>query len=61
VRVIMTFVIPIAFVTTVPAEVIIGRITPQFVFYGWAFAIATFIACVWFWNFAVRRYSSASS
>jgi ABC-2 type transport system permease protein len=60
-RAIMTFVIPIAFVTTVPAEVIIGRITPQFVFYGWVFAIATFIACVWFWNFAVRRYSSASS
>jgi ABC-2 type transport system permease protein len=60
-RVIMTFIIPIAFVTTVPAEVIIGRITPQFVFYGWVFAVGAFIACVWFWNFAVRRYSSASS
>ena len=61
VRTIMTFVIPIAFITTVPAEVIIGRITPQFVFYGSLFAIALFIACTQFWRFAVRRYSSASS
>lgn len=60
-RVIMTFVIPIAFVTTVPAEVIIGRITPQFVFYGWIFALALFLLCTRFWNFAVSKYSSASS
>lgn len=60
-RAIMTFVIPIAFVTTVPAEVILGRITPQFVFYGWLFAIALFFLCTRFWNFAVSKYSSASS
>ncbi|BCX04344.1 MAG: hypothetical protein KatS3mg053_2282 [Candidatus Roseilinea sp.] len=60
-RAIMTFVIPIAFVTTVPAEVIIGRVTPQLVLYGWAFALALFFLCARFWNFAVRRYSSASS
>lgn len=57
----MTFIIPIAFVTTVLAEVILGRITPAFVFYGWVFAIVLFIACTRFWRFAVSRYSSASS
>jgi len=61
VRTIMTFVIPIAFVTTVPAEVILGRITPQFVFYGWVFALAAFAACTRFWRFALSNYSSASS
>lgn len=60
-RAIMTFIIPIAFVTTVPAEVILGRITPQFVFYGWLFALAAFFICTRFWRLAVRNYSSASS
>ncbi len=60
-RAIMTFIIPIAFVTTVPAEVILGRITPQFVLYGWVFAVVLFLLCVRFWNFAVSKYSSASS
>jgi ABC-2 type transport system permease protein len=60
-RIFMTFIIPIAFVTTVLAEVILGRITPAFVFYGWVFAIVLFIACTRFWRFAVSRYSSASS
>ncbi len=60
-RAIVTFIIPIAFVTTVPAEVIIGRVTPQFVFYGWAFAVGAIAASIRFWDFAVRRYSSASS
>jgi ABC-2 type transport system permease protein len=60
VRAIMTFIIPIAFITTVPAEVLIGRITTDFVFYGWLFAIAAFIACTRFWRFAVRRYASAA-
>jgi ABC-2 type transport system permease protein len=60
-RVIMTFIIPIAFITTVPAEVILGRITPAFVFYGWLFAIVLFFLCTRFWRYAVSRYSSASS
>jgi ABC-2 type transport system permease protein len=60
-RAIMTFIIPIAFITTVPAEVILGRVTPQFVLYGWVFALILFYICTRFWNFAVRHYGSASS
>jgi ABC-2 type transport system permease protein len=60
VRAIMTFIIPIAFITTVPAEVLIGRVTTGLVLYGWLFAIAAFIGCVSFWRFAVERYASAA-
>jgi ABC-2 type transport system permease protein len=59
-RAVMTFILPIAFVTTVPAEVLLGKVTSAAVFYGWLFAIALFAFCVWFWRYAVRRYSSAA-
>lgn len=60
-RAIITFIIPIAFITTVPAEVLIGKLTPQFLFYGWVFALVSFFLCIRFWKYAVRNYSSASS
>ena len=61
VRGLITFVIPIAFITTVPAEVILGKLTPQFVFYGWLFALILLFGSVLFWKVALRHYSSASS
>jgi ABC-2 type transport system permease protein len=60
VRAIMTFVIPIAFITTVPAEVLLGKLTTGSVFYGWIFALLAFAFCAWFWRFAVKRYASAA-
>jgi ABC-2 type transport system permease protein len=60
-RVILTFVIPIAFVTTIPAEVILNRATADLVFFGWLFALAWLAVSIWFWKFALRRYGSASS
>jgi ABC-2 type transport system permease protein len=60
-RVFFTFVIPVAFLTTVPAEVMLGRSQ-----YPWILG-ATFLAVVllfvsqWFWKFALRFYTSASS
>lgn len=61
VRSIISFIVPIAFITTVPAEVILGKLTPQFVLYGWVFATVLLITCILFWKVAVRHYSSASS
>lgn len=55
------FVVPVAFVTTVPAQVLLGRVTPVFVFYGWVFALVLLIVSARFWRLAVRHYSSASS
>jgi ABC-2 type transport system permease protein len=61
IRGLITLVVPIAFITTVPAEVILGKLTPQFLFYGWMFAILLSALSVFLWKVAVRHYSSASS
>lgn len=61
VRVLLTFVVPIAFVTTFPASALLGRIDPTMTLVGFAFAIGLFVISNRFWVFAVRHYSSASS
>jgi ABC-2 type transport system permease protein len=61
VRVLLTFIIPIAFVTTFPVSALLGRIDQATTITGIAFAIGSFIFSNRFWNFALRYYSSASS
>ena len=61
VRLFFTFLIPVAFVTTVPAEAITGRARPGAVLAATLIAVALGLASRWFWNFAVRNYTSASS
>jgi ABC-2 type transport system permease protein len=61
VRALLTFVVPIAFVTTFPASALLGKIDLTTTVIGFVFAIGSFIASNRFWNFAITRYSSASS
>jgi len=61
VRGLIMFVVPIAFITTVPAEVLLGTLTPAVAAYGCACAVALTLASRWVWRAAVRQYSSASS
>ena len=61
VRALLTFVVPIAFITTVPASVLLGRLTGEFVLYAIGVAAILFTVSALFWRFAVRHYSSASS
>ncbi|MBI5029406.1 MAG: ABC-2 family transporter protein [Chloroflexi bacterium] len=61
VRVLLTFVVPIAFVTTFPAAALLGRIDQTMTLIGFGMAIGLFIFSNRFWNFALRYYSSASS
>ena len=61
VRALLTFVVPIAFITSVPASVLLGRLNGEFVLYAAGVAAALFTASALFWRFAVRHYSSASS
>ncbi|GIW34448.1 ABC transporter permease [Meiothermus sp.] len=60
-RFIFTFVVPVAFLTTVPAEAALGRLTPANL--GLALLIALFLLLFSrvFWRFALRSYTSASS
>lgn len=45
-RAILTFVMPIAFITTVPAAVIIGRLNAEFVVFAVVVAAILFTGCV---------------
>jgi ABC-2 type transport system permease protein len=61
VRALLTFVVPIAFITTVPASVLLGRLNAEFALYAAAAAVILLAVSIWFWRYAVRHYSSASS
>ncbi len=61
VRVVLTFVVPIAFVTTFPASALLGRLDQETASIALAFAIGLFFLSNRFWNLALRHYSSASS
>lgn len=60
-RLTLTFVVPIAFITTVPATAVIGRVDGGLVGYAVLITAVLFTGCILFWRFAVRHYGSASS
>ena len=60
-RFIFTFVVPVAFMTTVPAETLLGQVKPVWLLGAAAFAATLFIGSRMFWKFALRFYTSASS
>jgi ABC-2 type transport system permease protein len=60
-RFFFTFVIPVAFLTTIPAEVIIGRSHFSWILASALLAAALLWASNQFWQFALRFYTSASS
>jgi viologen exporter family transport system permease protein len=57
----LTFLVPVAFAITVPAQALAGRLTASVLAGAWAFAAALFIAARLFWRIGVRHYSGASS
>ena len=60
-RVLFTFFLPVAFMTTVPAQAIVGTLAPEQSVTALALAGALLLLSRWFWRFALRWYSSASS
>ena len=56
-----TFVVPLAFVATIPARQLVQGFNGTMVALGVVWAIAAFVLARWFWNFALRHYTSASS
>jgi ABC-2 type transport system permease protein len=61
IRFVLTFIVPIAFMTTFPAAVLLGKFSWRYVWIGCLLASALFGLSVWFWRFALRHYTSASS
>jgi len=60
-RVILTFIVPVAFAVTVPASALVGRITWSTLAGTLIAAIAFFVAARLFWLRGVRSYSGASA
>ncbi len=60
-RFIFTFIVPVAFLTTVPARALLGQIEPRWMLYAAILAALLFTFSRYFWRFALRFYTSASS
>ncbi|HEY9729248.1 MAG TPA: ABC transporter permease [Chroococcales cyanobacterium] len=60
-RFFFTFIVPVAFLTTVPAEAMLGRSQVIWVVGAGALALGLLFAASIFWRFALRFYTSASS
>jgi ABC-2 type transport system permease protein len=60
-RIGVTFLVPIAFAVTVPAEALTSRLSWQTLAFAIVFAAALFAATRWFWRFGLRSYSGASA
>lgn len=60
-QVFFTFVLPVAFMTTVPAQFLTGRGTALWLLGAVAVCAALLLLSVAFWRYALRYYTSASS
>jgi ABC-2 type transport system permease protein len=57
----VTFLVPVAFAVTVPAEALTSRLDWQTLLLAVVFAVTLFSFTRWFWRFGLRRYSGASA
>jgi ABC-2 type transport system permease protein len=57
----LTFLVPIAFAVTVPAQAVTSRLTGMALLGELGFAVLLFSATRWFWVVGLRRYSGASA
>ena len=58
---ILTFLVPVAFAVTVPAEGLTGRLTTQTLLLAVALALVMLLVSRLFWRFGIRYYSGASA
>lgn len=60
-RFFFTFVVPVAFLTTVPAQASLGRLEAGTLWVALGIALFVFVFARLFWRLALRSYTSASS
>lgn len=61
VRYVLTFVIPVVVLITFPAKALLGLLSPKAVIFAFLASFALLFGALYFWRFALTRYSSASS
>jgi ABC-2 type transport system permease protein len=57
----VTFLVPVAFAVSVPAEAVTARLDWQTLLVAIVFASGLFVATRWFWRFGLRHYTGASA
>lgn len=57
----LTFLVPVAFATTVPAEALTGRLATPTLLWAVALAVAMLVVSRLFWRRGLRRYAGASA
>ncbi len=57
----LTYIVPLAFISTIPAKAIIGNLSYQLVFYGIIITTILLILSNKLWRFSLKHYTSASS
>jgi ABC-2 type transport system permease protein len=57
----VTFLVPIAFAVTVPAEAVTSRLDAETLALAAGFAAVLFAGTRWFWRFGLRSYTGASA
>jgi viologen exporter family transport system permease protein len=60
-RISLTFLVPIAFAVTVPAESLTGRLTPETLVLAGGFTVILALVTRAFWSVGLRHYSGASA
>jgi viologen exporter family transport system permease protein len=60
-RISLTYLVPIAFAVTVPAEVLTGRLTLETLAIATGFAVALVLISRWWWRFGLKHYAGASA
>jgi ABC-2 type transport system permease protein len=60
-RISLTFLVPIAFAVTVPAQALTGRLTPGMLALAAVFAMLLLAGTRWFWRVGLTHYSGASA
>jgi ABC-2 type transport system permease protein len=57
----LTFLVPIAFAVTIPAEALTNRLNPEVLLLGIGLAVVLAVVSRWFWKIGIRNYSGASA
>lgn len=60
-RTTLTFIIPVAFAVTIPAQALLGTLTVENIVLTFALAAGFFVAARMFWRYAIRNYTGASA
>jgi len=60
-RIIVTFIIPIAVATTIPLQALRGELTVVQIFIFFGVSVASFLVASQVWKFGLKQYSGASS